>query len=112
MARRNMSRAARPGTTSGGWCQTRKRPEWLVRLEDGGQEDGVHVWQGQVDKGEKKDQVENRDKMEEMDQVQVEKMDQATQVGKPEAADKWTQAESHEFPADRVPEYQSWSTKA
>ena len=112
MAQRNMSRAARPGTTSGGWCQTRKRPEWLVRLDDGGQEDGVPVWQGQLDQGEKTDQVEKRAKMEEMYQVQVEKMDQTTQVGKPEAADKWTQAESNEFPADRVPEYQRCSTKA
>ena len=67
MAQRKMSRTARPGPTSGGWSQMRKRTEWLVRLEDGGQEDGVHVWQGQVDKGENKDQVENRDKMEQMD---------------------------------------------
>ena len=103
-----------PGTTRGGG-QKRRRPEWLVRL---GQEDGVPVWQGQADQGEKTDQVEKRAKVEEMDQVQVEKrakgekMDQATQLGKPEAADKWTQAESHEFPADRVPEYKRWSTKA
>ena len=55
MAQRKMSRTARPGPTSGGWSQMRKRTEWLVRLEDGGQEDGVPVWQGQLDQGEKTD---------------------------------------------------------
>ena len=74
MAQRKMSRTARPGPTSGGWCQTRKRTEWMVRLEDGGQEDGVPVWQGQADQGEKTDQVEKRAKVEEIAQVQVEKM--------------------------------------
>ena len=117
MARRNMSRAARPGTTSGGWCQTRKRPEWLVRLEDGGQEDGVHVchWQGQVDKGENKDHVEKRAKMEGMYQVkaQVEKKDQATQVAK-QVADKCTQTQTqaNDFAADMAEGYQRWSTNA
>ena len=100
-----MSRTARHGPTSGGLSQMRKRTELMVRLEDGGQEDGVPVWQGQLDQGEKTDQVEKRAKVEEMAQVQVEKMDQATQLGKPEKADKSTQA-------DRVPEYQRWSTKA
>ena len=70
-----MSRTARPGPTSGGLiCQMRKRTELMVRLEDGGQEDGVPVWQGQLDQGEKTDQVEKRAKVEEIAQVQVEKM--------------------------------------
>ena len=46
----------------------------MVRLEDGGQEDGVPVWQGQLDQGEKTDQVEKRAKVEEIAQGQVEKM--------------------------------------
>ena len=70
-----MSRTARHGPTSGGLiCQMRKRTELMVRLEDGGQEDGVPVWQGQLDQGEKTDQVEKRAKVEEIAQVQVEKM--------------------------------------
>ena len=46
--------------------------------------------------------------------AQVEKKDQATQVAKHEAADKWTQTQTqtNEFPADMAPEYQRWSTKA
>ena len=112
MDQRKMSRTARPGPSSGGWSQTRKRrPDWLVQLEDGGQEDGVHVWQGQVGKDENKDHVEKTAKMEGMPPVQVVKMEQSTQVGKPQKADKSTQAESHEFPADRVPDYVRWSTK-
>ena len=102
MARSNMSRAARPGTTSGGCCQTRKRPEWLVRLEDGGQEDGVHVchWQGQVDKGENKDHVEKRAKKEGMYEAQVEKKDKATQT------------QNNDFAADMDKGYQRRSTNA
>ena len=64
-----MSRTARHGPTSGGLiCQMRKT-EFMVRLED-----GVPVWQGQFDQGEKTDQVEKRAKVEEIAQVQVEKM--------------------------------------
>ena len=110
-----MSRTARPGPTSGGWCQTRKRTEWMVRLEDGGQEDGVHVshWQGPADKGKNKEHMEKRAKKEGMSQVkaQVEKKDQATQVAK-QVADKCTQTQTNDFAADMAEGYQRWSTNA
>ena len=88
MARGNMSRTARPGTTSGGWtCQTRKI----------------------------KEHAEKRAKKEGMSEVkaQVEKKDQATQVTK-QAADKCTQTytQTNDFAADMAPGYQRWSTKA
>ena len=116
MDQRKMSRTARPGPSSGGLSQTRKRrPDWLVKMEDGGQEDRVQAWQGQVGKDEKKDHVEKTAKpspakMKGMLPVQVVKMEQSTQVGIAQK-DKSTQAESHEFPADRVPDYVRWSTK-
>ena len=96
MDQRKMSRTARPGPSSGGLSQTRKRrPDWLVKMEDGGQEDGVHVsqWPGPADKGENKEHVEKRAKKEGMSEVkaQVEKKDQATQVAK-QVADKCTQS--------------------
>ena len=45
----------------------------MVRLEDVGQEDGVHVshWQGPADKGENKEHVEKRAKKEGMSEVKA-----------------------------------------
>ena len=81
-----------------------------MKMEDGGQEDRVQAWQGQVGKDENKDHVEKTASMEGMLPVQVVKIEQSTQVGIAQK-DKSTQAESHEFPADRVPDYVRWSTK-
>ena len=74
----------------------------MVRLEDGGQEDGVHVchWQGPADKGENKERVEKRAKKEGMYEAQVEKKDQATQT------------QTNDFAADMAKGYQRWSTNA
>ena len=101
MDQRKPSRTGRPGHSSGGWSQARKRkPEWLVKMQDGGQEDRVQAW---VVQDEKNDKVEKTAKP--MLPVEV-----GTQVVIPKE-DKSTQAESHEFPADMVPDYVPWSTK-
>ena len=108
MDQRKPSRTGRPGHSSGGLSQTRKRrPEWRVKMEDGGQEDRVQAWGA---KDEKKDHVEKTAKPSPAKMKGMLPVEVGTQVGIAKK-DKATQAESHEFPADRVPDYVRWSTK-
>ena len=108
MDQRNQSRTGRPCHSSGGLSQARKRrPEWLVKMEDGGQDDRVQAW---VAKDEKNDHVEKTAKPSPAKMKGMLPVEVGTLVGIAKK-DKATQAESHEFPADRVPDYVRWSTK-